>query len=117
MRQSDFSLAITCVALAGSGLIGGCATPSTRTATALTRHGLDPVQSLCVGDRLEASLSIGQLQRLGRAARAVNAGDTTPGRLTTSDLLRVSTQINDVAVPIEVAKAAAGCGVIRQGLR
>ena len=97
--------------------VTGCASPSTRIATALTRYGLDPVQSLCVGDRLEANLSIGQLQQLGRAARAVNEGDTTPGRLTSSDLLRVSTQIDDVKVPVEVAKAAAGCGVVAQGLR
>jgi hypothetical protein len=92
--------------------LAGCATPSARIATELTRYGLDATQAACVGDRLEANLSIGQLQELGRAARAIKEGDNTPGRLTASDLLRVASRIEDPRVPIEVAKAAAGCGIV-----
>jgi hypothetical protein len=65
-----------------------------------------------VGERLEANLSIGQLQQLARAAGALGKGDTTPGRLTGADLFRVASQIDDPKVPIEVARAASGCGVL-----
>ncbi|GGB20936.1 hypothetical protein GCM10011380_08140 [Sphingomonas metalli] len=90
----------------------GCVNPSARIAGALEGYGFQPDQSQCVGDRLEANLSIGQLQQLGRAARAAREGDTTPGRLTASDFIRVAGQVKDPKVPIEVAKAAAGCGII-----
>ncbi|WP_234387622.1 hypothetical protein [Sphingomonas sp. STIS6.2] len=92
--------------------LAGCMHPSDKIATGLVRYGLDERQARCMGDRLEANLSIGQLQQLGRAARAVNKGDVTPSRLTVSDLVRVSSQFNDAKVPIEVTKAAAGCGVL-----
>ena len=105
-------------ALAVAAVLGlaACASPSARIATELTRYGLDATQSQCVGDRLEANLSIGQLQELGRAARALKGDDDTPGRLTSGDLLRVASRLEDPAVPIEVAKAAAGCGVVAGAL-
>lgn len=90
----------------------GCVDASERIATSLTRYGLDPNQAQCVGERLEANLSLGQLRQLGRAARAYNQGDTTPGRLTAGDLIRVSSRIEDVKVPLEVGKAAGRCGVL-----
>jgi hypothetical protein len=89
-----------------------CAAPATRIATELGHYGLDATQAQCVGERLEANLSIGQLQQLARAAGALNKGDTTPGRLTSADLLRVASRIDDPKVPIEVARAASGCGVL-----
>lgn len=92
--------------------ITGCAAPSTRIASALERYGLDERQSACVGNRLGSRLSIGQLQQLGRAARAYGANDPNPGRLTVSDLMRVSGTIEDPKVPIEVGKAAASCGLL-----
>jgi hypothetical protein len=70
------------------------------------------VNPQCVGDRLEANLSLGQLQQLGRAAKASREGDTTPGRLTASDFVRVSGQVKDPKVPLEVGKAAAACGIL-----
>ena len=91
--------------------LAACVNPSERIATSLTRYGLDAQQSQCVGERLEANLSLGQLQQLGRAARAINENDTTPGQLTPSDLIRVAGRIKDPKVPIEVAKAAANCGM------
>ena len=110
-RHLDALTRLSVIASA-SLVVSGCVNPSAKIATELTRYGLDQRQSQCVGDRLEAHLSIGQLQQLGRAARAVNEGDTTPGRLTVSDLIRVASRFDDARVPLEVAKAAGGCGVL-----
>ncbi len=92
--------------------LAGCVNPSARIASSLEGYGFAPDQSQCVGDRLERNLSIGQLQQLGRAARATREGDTTPGRLTVGDFLRVAGQVKDPKVPLEVTKAAAGCGIV-----
>lgn len=92
--------------------VAACVNPSARIATSLEGYGFQPAQSQCVGDRLEANLSLGQLQQLGRAAKASREGDTTPGRLTVSDFVRVSGQVKDPKVPLEVAKAAAACGIL-----
>jgi hypothetical protein len=102
------------MAAAGLGLfaLAGCVDPSAKIATSMEGYGFQPAQSQCVGDRLEANLSLTQLQQLGRAARASREGDTTPGRLTVSDFIRVAGQMRDPKVPIEVARAAAGCGVL-----
>ncbi|MBI0476458.1 hypothetical protein D9601_13990 [Sphingomonas sp. MA1305] len=94
--------------------VSGCVNPSARIASSLEGYGFQPAQSQCVGDRLEANLSIGQLQQLGRAARAAREGDTTPGRLTASDFVRVAGQVKDPKVAVEVARAAAGCGILTE---
>ena len=96
--------------------VSACASPSTRISSELVRYGLDARQASCVGDRLEANLSIAQLQQLGRAAAAHSNGGGTPGRLTIADLSRASGQINDPKVTVEVASAAAGCGVLASAL-
>lgn len=105
---------ITTLSLATLLAVGlsGCINPSARIASSLEGYGFQPDQSQCVGDRLEANLSLGQLQQLGRAAGAARKGDTTPGRLTVSDFVRVAGEVKDPKVPLEVAKAAAGCGII-----
>jgi len=95
-----------------AALLAGCVDPSARIATAMEGYGFQPAQSQCVGERLEANLSIGQLQQLGRAAQAARRGDTSPGRLTIGDFLRVAGQVKDPKVAIEAGKAAAGCGVV-----
>ncbi|NIJ31501.1 hypothetical protein FHT00_003481 [Sphingomonas insulae] len=100
------------LASVASFTVAGCVDPSARIATLLEGYGFQPAQSQCFGDRLEANLSIGQLQQLGRAARAAREGDTTPGRLTVGDFIRVAGQVKDAKVPIEVGKAAAACGVL-----
>lgn len=94
------------------GPLAACASPSTRIATALQRYGLDRDRATCVGDRLQASLSLGQLEQLGRVAKAFNPDGSPPHRPTAGDLLRASAQINDPRVPIEVASATAACGVL-----
>lgn len=86
-----------------------CAAPSARIATALGEAGLDAGRAQCVGVRLEGDLSLAQLRQLAAAARAYGANDSTPGRLTLSDLTRVAGAIRDPAVPIAVARAAAAC--------
>jgi hypothetical protein len=113
-RRMAFRGALVLASLTPVALISGCVNPSARIATSLTRYGLDAQQSKCVGDRLEANLSLGQLQQLGRVARAYSENDATPGRLTADDFLRVAARIEDPKVPIEVAKAAAGCGLAAQ---
>ncbi len=104
------------IVLAAGGVatlvLAGCVDPSARIATSLEGYGFQPAQSQCVGDRLEANLSLGQLQQLGRAARASREGDTSPGRLTVGDFIRVAGQVKDPKVPIEVGKAAAACGIL-----
>lgn len=103
------------VAVTGAALslaVSGCINPSARIASSLEGYGFQPAQSQCVGDRLEANLSLGQLQQLGKAASAVRKNDTTPGRLTVSDFVRAAGQVKDPKVPLEVAKATAGCGLI-----
>lgn len=93
-------------------LLAGCATPSARIADELTRFGLQQDQAICVGDRLQARLSLAQLQQLGRAARTYSQNDPGARRLNAGDLARASSQINDPQIPVEVASAAASCGVI-----
>lgn len=93
-----------------------CASPSSRIANGLSEYGLSEGPARCMGDRLQSRLSLGQLQQLGRAARAFGQNDTTPGRLTASDLIRASTQVQDVKVPLEVTKAAASCGALKEAV-
>ncbi|KQO09115.1 hypothetical protein [Sphingomonas sp. Leaf242] len=92
--------------------LAACVNPSSKIATSLEGYGFQPAQSQCVGDRLEANLSIGHLQQLDRAAKASRQGDTTPGRLTIGDFVRASAQVKDPKVPFEVGKAAAACGLL-----
>jgi len=97
--------------LAAGGL-AACVSPAAKISTELMRYGLDQRQATCVGERLGARLSIGQLRQLAGAARAYSRDDADPGRLTLGDLARASSQIDDPRVPIEVAGAATGCGLV-----
>jgi hypothetical protein len=92
--------------------LAACATPSARIADALVGYGIAPAQAQCVGTRLEQRLSIAQLRELGRLARAYRENDPNPRALTPSDLIRVTGQVQDPRVPIEVGRAAAQCGLI-----
>lgn len=111
MKRGSYSvLSLGAVGLAFT--LPACVDPSARIASSLEGYGFAPGQSQCVGERLEANLSLGQLQQLGRIARATREGDTTPGRLTVGDFVRVSGQVKDPKVPFEVAKAAGACGIV-----
>ena len=100
------------IMLLGTLSLAACAAPATRISTGLQRYGLDEARADCVGTRLQSDLSLGQLQQLGRAAAAYGKGDTTPGKLTVSDLLRVAGELKDPAIALSVGKAAAGCSVL-----
>lgn len=89
-----------------------CATPRERIADALVGYGIPPAQARCVGGRLEDRLSVAQLRELARYARAYRDNDPNPGALTIADLIRVTSQVQDARVPIEVGKAAAQCGLV-----
>lgn len=93
-----------------------CAGASSQIATALTGYGLDAGQSRCVGDDLQAHLSIHQLKELGRVARNYTANNPDPARFTVRDLVRVSGRFDDPRIPLEVGKAAASCGVLADAL-
>lgn len=101
--------------IAISIILAACVSPRARIADALTGFGLDTRRAQCVGADLERNLSTGQLLELGRVARAYKSGDPDPARLTLADLLRASSQINDPAVPLGVARAAGRCGVTPLG--
>jgi hypothetical protein len=103
---------VPAIALLALATLSACAAPATRISTGLQRYGLAPARADCVGNDLQAELSIGQLQQLGRAAAAYGTGDDTPGVLTAGDLLRVAGELKDPAIPLAVGKAAAVCGVL-----
>jgi hypothetical protein len=93
--------------------VAACATaPSERIAETLTGYGIERARAECVGDRLQKNLSIRQLLELGRIARSYRENDPNPDRLTLNDLIRVSSQVRDPKVPLEVAKAAGNCGLV-----
>lgn len=112
LRSQSWHGKTLAVVAGGLLLATGCASPSSRISSELGRYGLDANQAMCVGQRLESNLSLAQLQQLARAAAAFKTGDTSPGRLTGSDLFRVAAQIRDPKVALEVARAASGCGVV-----
>jgi hypothetical protein len=103
------------ILLVGLLLTSACATPKAQIADSLTRYGLERTQAECVGGDLQRNLSLGQLQELGRAAGAYRQNDPDPSRLTVNDLLRISSEIKDPAVPLAVARAAGRCGLVPLG--
>jgi hypothetical protein len=110
-RKLERRVRVLAATVFGTIALAGCAAPATRISSSLQRYGLDAQRSDCVGTRLQRDLSIGQLQKLGRAANAYRANDTTPGALTVSDLVRVAGELKEPAIALTVVKAAAGCGV------
>lgn len=95
--------------------LAACASPKERIATGLEGYGIEESRATCVGDHLQRSLSIAQLQELGRVAQAARARDPDPSRLTLDDLLRAASEIRDPKVAIEVAKAAGRCNLAPMG--
>jgi len=91
------------------------ATPKAQIADTLTRYGIERTQAECVGGDLQANLSIAQLTELARAANAYRSNDPDPARLTVNDLLRVSSEIKDPAIPLAVARAGGRCGLVPLG--
>lgn len=96
--------------------VAACASPRERIADSLTGYGLDEARAQCVGGELQRNLSLGQLQELGRVARAFRERDPNPSVLTASDLLRAAAEVRDPRVAIEVAKAAGRCDIATAAL-
>jgi hypothetical protein len=105
--------------LSGSALLAGCAgyaidytKPKTSIVGAeLKRYGFDGSQAQCVGGRLGAALSVWQLRQLQIGAASVTKGFSDPSRLTPSDLVWVSRNVEDKRVGPAVAAAVAACEV------
>jgi hypothetical protein len=103
-------------AIAASCALAACiTTPAERIADTLMGYGLDRTRAECVGGRLQSELSTKQLLELGRAARAYRQSDPNPGRLGLDDLLRVSSEIRDPAIPLTIARSAGRCGLVPMG--
>lgn len=100
------------IALLGMTMVTACAAPATRISDGLQRYGLDAGRADCVGTRLQADLSPGQLRQLGRAAAAYRKDDAGPARLTTGDLVRVAGEIHDPAIALAMGKAAVHCRIL-----
>ena len=92
--------------------LSGCATPADRIAKALEAYGFPEPQAKCVGDRLQQRLSVTQLAELARLARDMRAQNPDPRNVSIEDLMRTSANVRDPRVPIEVARAGAGCGLL-----
>jgi len=58
MNTDAKALPLATIAVLAAAL-SGCVNPSARIATSLEGYGFAPAQSQCVGDRLEADLSVG----------------------------------------------------------
>nr|MDP8994096.1 hypothetical protein [Pseudomonadota bacterium] len=71
----------------------------------LSRYGLDPAQSQCVGQRLARDLSVWQLRQLERVARLVPEGHFGQP-LAMRDLIYVASHVQDPAVRPAVEAAA-----------
>jgi hypothetical protein len=75
------------------------------------RYGFSANQRKCVGGRIGATLSGGQLRKLEMKARSFTKGASDSARLTPGDLLFVSSQLKDPLVAIGLNQAASMCGV------
>ena len=89
-----------------------CATPSNRIAGALEAYGFSKTQSQCVGDRLQSRLSIAQLTELARVARTAQARGLDPKTASIGELARLSADVRDPRLTIEVGQAGASCGLL-----
>ncbi len=91
--------------------LAGCATKQSVLTIELTRAGLDPQRSTCVGEYMGSRLSITQLQTLGRAVRETTGGADLR-TIGAADLVRIAARVGDPRT-IEVTGAAAlRCGVV-----
>ena len=68
-------------ALLAALLLAGCATPAQRITARLEAAGVPGREAKCMGDRLAARLSIGQMVELNRVIKASGAERLTVGRL------------------------------------
>jgi hypothetical protein len=98
------SKSLTLVAVAGLAL-SGCTASRYQISDALMRYGLSQNQAGCAAEFLRGHLSVGQVDRLTKAARYYNSD----GRLTMGDLVRVAGSVNDTETMLQVGAAAFAC--------
>ncbi len=108
MRIAPPKVAVAVASLSLAALaISGCTASRYQISDALMRYGLDHNQAQCAAEFLRGRLSVGQVDRLTRAARYYNPG----GPLTFGDLVRVAGTVDDNRVALEVGAAALACRV------
>ena len=97
---------IAVAALLAPLLLWGCATPSSRIASALVDRGVPPPQARCMGDRLSNRLSLAQLQRLDAISKM------NEGRINRMSIPQIANALSDARDPglvAEVIRAGVGC--------
>ena len=87
-------------------LLAACTTPAQRIATNLGEFGVPPGQARCMGERLQARLSLGQLQRLDAVVRT---NRDRIGRMTINDIARALDDPRDPGLVTEVLRVGLGC--------
>lgn len=90
-------------ALSLAVVVAACATPADKITAALTDYGLPAKQARCMGERLEAKLSLAQLKRLSDLARQ-NRGQ---GRVSVN---QIADQLDREGDP-KLVSAVAGAGI------
>lgn len=86
--------------------LAACATPSQKITSKLTEYGVPPTQALCMGDRLQSRLSVGQLQRLGEIGRL---NRDRMGRMSVNDIAATLNKPGDEALVAEVIRSGISC--------
>lgn len=100
MRPAVFPLALT-------AFLAACATPAQRVERALVAEGVPPAMARCMGERLDARLSIAELRRLGRVAARISAAD--PRRLTLGEVETLARDLGEPRLIGAVASAGLAC--------
>lgn len=98
---------ITAAALVTAALVSGCTASRYQVSDALQRYGLSSSEAGCAAEFLRGKLSTGQVNRLSDAARYYNAD----GPMTFGQLFLVANSLDDPETLLQVAGAAAACGI------
>ncbi|HOB14747.1 MAG TPA: hypothetical protein PK680_12185 [Novosphingobium sp.] len=88
-------------------VLSGCVASRYQISDALMRYGLNQNQAGCAAEFLRGHLSVGQVDRLSKAARYYDKD----GPLTFGDLIRVAGQVNDSEVLLQTGAAALACKI------
>ena len=86
--------------------LAACATPSQKITAKLTEYGVPPVQARCMGDRLEARLSMAQLRRIAEIGRLTK---DRVGHMTVNDIAATLNKPGDEALVAEVVRSGISC--------
>ena len=101
-----FAKSLALAAVAGLAL-SACTASRYQISDALMRYGLNQNQAGCAAEFLRGHLSVGQVDRLSKAARYYDKD----GPLTFGDLIRVAGQVDDSEVLLQTGAAALACKI------